>query len=248
MYVLGINAYHAGPSACLIQDGVVVAAAEEERFNRVKYCAGFPTRAIEWCLAEAGISAYDLAHVGISRDPSASLHRKVPYTLRRRPSFTLIRDRLASAARVRDPKAAMVEALALRASDLRAEFHNVKHHVAHMASERSFRSTVVWDLVLASDQAGMSQVNMPQSEARKEHGDRDEGSAPEDVILTLALTYRRVSQRSQADSLSLGVQRERCRRYAYDRGWSVAPEHEFARPARTYLSRGVRDPIASRGC
>src|SRR5688572_21282033 len=44
-YVLGINAYHAGASACLLQDGELVAAAEEERFNRVKYCAGFPTAA-----------------------------------------------------------------------------------------------------------------------------------------------------------------------------------------------------------
>jgi carbamoyltransferase len=76
MYILGINAYHAGASACLIRDGVLLAAAEEERFNRVKYCAGFPTRAIEWCLAEAGISAYDLDHVGISRNPGANLHRK----------------------------------------------------------------------------------------------------------------------------------------------------------------------------
>ena len=72
MYILGINAYHAGASACLIRDGVVVAAAEEERFNRVKYCAGFPTLAVQWCLSEAGISAYDLPHVGISRNPSAN--------------------------------------------------------------------------------------------------------------------------------------------------------------------------------
>jgi carbamoyltransferase len=134
MFILGVNAYHAGASACLIRDGAVVAAAEEERFNRVKYCAGFPTRAIEWCLSEAGISAYDLAHVGISRNPSANLHKKVLYAVRRRPSFNLIRDRLANAAKVRDPKAALVEALGLRASDLKAEFHNVEHHVAHMAS------------------------------------------------------------------------------------------------------------------
>src|SRR6516164_6500643 len=106
MYILGVNAYHAGASACLIQDGVVVAAAEEERFNRVKYCAGFPTWAIQWCLSEAGISAYDLAHVGISRNPSANLHKKVLYTLRRRPGFSLIRDRLANTAKVRDPKTA----------------------------------------------------------------------------------------------------------------------------------------------
>src|SRR5262249_54058367 len=121
-------------SACLIRDGMLLAAAEEERFNRVKYCAGFPTRAIEWCLAEAGISAYDLNHVGISRNPSAHLHRKVLFTLRHRPSFDLIRDRLANAARVYDARAALVEALRLDPHSLKAEFHNVEHHQAHMAS------------------------------------------------------------------------------------------------------------------
>lgn len=48
MDILGINAYHAGSSACLLRDGQLIAAAEEERFNRVKYCAGFPTEAIQW--------------------------------------------------------------------------------------------------------------------------------------------------------------------------------------------------------
>src|SRR5437588_302970 len=105
MYILGINAYHAGASASLIRDGELVAAAEEERFNRIKYCAGFPAQAIQFCLAEAGITAYDLDHVGISRNPSANLHKKVLFALKRRPSFDLIRDRLSNAVRVRDPKA-----------------------------------------------------------------------------------------------------------------------------------------------
>src|SRR5712691_5610044 len=100
MYILGINAYHAGASACLIRDGQLVVAAEEERFNRIKYCAGFPTQAIQFCLAEAGITAYDVHHVGISRDPSANLHKKILFTLARRPNFRAIRDRLANAARV----------------------------------------------------------------------------------------------------------------------------------------------------
>src|SRR5687767_14113355 len=113
MYILGINAYHAGASACLIKDGELLAAAEEERFNRVKYCAGFPVEAIRWCLQEAGITAYDLSHVGISRDPSANLQKKVLFTLKRRPSFNLIRDRLANAAHVRDPKSALARALQL---------------------------------------------------------------------------------------------------------------------------------------
>src|SRR5919197_2805815 len=134
MYILGINAYHAGASACLLADGELVAAAEEERFRRIKYCAGFPTEAIRYCLAEAGIRADALDHVGISRDPSANLHRKVLFALRRRPSFDLIRDRLANAARVRDPRSALVATLGLDASGLRAEFHHVEHHRAHMAS------------------------------------------------------------------------------------------------------------------
>ena len=134
MYILGINAYHAGASACLIQDGVLLAAAEEERFNRLKYSAGFPTRAIEWCLSEAGISAYELDHVGISRNPSAHLHKKVLFALRHRPSFERIRDRLANAARVHDPKTALIEALSLDAGSIKAQFHNVEHHLAHMAS------------------------------------------------------------------------------------------------------------------
>src|SRR5262249_23065301 len=73
-------------------------------------------------------------HVGISRNPSAHLHRKVLFAVRHRPSFELIRDRLANAARVRDARTALVEALRLDGRSLRAEFHNVEHHQAHMAS------------------------------------------------------------------------------------------------------------------
>src|SRR5262249_15005852 len=134
MYILGINAYHAGASACLVRDGELIAAAEEERFRRVKYWAGFPSRAIRYCLAEGGISAYDLDHVGISRDPRANLHKKVMFALSRRPSLHFIGDRLANAARVRNPRSALVGSLGLDNSQLKATFHNVEHHRAHMAS------------------------------------------------------------------------------------------------------------------
>ncbi len=134
MYILGINAYHGGASACLIKDGVLVAAAEEERFRRIKYWAGFPSQAIAFCLDEAGITAYDLDHVGISRDPSANLLKKVLFTLARRPSLDLIRERLTNQFRVRRPDAALCEALHLDRRRLRAQFHRVEHHRAHMAS------------------------------------------------------------------------------------------------------------------
>ncbi len=134
MFILGINAYHGGASACLIQDGKLVAAVEEERFNRQKYWAGFPVRAIQFCLESANISPYDLDHIGISRNPSANLHKKILYALRQRPNFNYMRDRVNNMARVRDVKIAFVEEMKLDATTLRAEFHNVEHHRAHMAS------------------------------------------------------------------------------------------------------------------
>lgn len=134
MYILGINAYHAGASACLIKDGQLIAAAEDERFKRVKYWAGFPVEANRYCLAEAGITVYNLDHVGISRNPRGHLHKKILYALSRRPTIAKIRNRLANAARARDPRKALVEALNLNPSALKAHFHNVEHHRAHMAS------------------------------------------------------------------------------------------------------------------
>src|SRR4026209_2108505 len=83
MYILGINAYHGDAAAALIKDGRIVAAGEEERFNRVKHCAGFPAEAVRYCLETAGIVIEDVAHIGISRDPSAHLHKKILFAASR---------------------------------------------------------------------------------------------------------------------------------------------------------------------
>lgn len=134
MYILGINAYHGGASACLIQDGRLIAAAEEERFSRVKYWAGFPVKAIHYVLSEAGITAQDLDHIGISRDPKANLLQMALYAFRRRPSLSLVRDRLTNTMKVSTLKNAFSENMQLDAASLKAAFHSVEHHRAHMAS------------------------------------------------------------------------------------------------------------------
>src|SRR5437773_2357013 len=77
MYILGLNAYHGDAAAALIKDGELIAAAEEERFNRIKHCAGFPTQSIQYCLRTAGIGIEEVQHVGISRNPAAHLHKKI---------------------------------------------------------------------------------------------------------------------------------------------------------------------------
>ena len=63
MHILGINAYHGDSSACLVRGGTLIAAAEEERFRRIKHWAGLPAEAIAYCLSEAGINLGDVDHV-----------------------------------------------------------------------------------------------------------------------------------------------------------------------------------------
>jgi len=73
--ILGINAFYSESSACLLRDGVLLAAAEEERFRRIKHWAGFPSEAI-------------------NQDGKANLGRKLSYALLKRPDLGLVLDRL----------------------------------------------------------------------------------------------------------------------------------------------------------
>src|SRR5437762_8141364 len=211
MIILGLNAYHGDAAAAIVRDGELIAAAEEERFNRIKHCAGFPTEAVRYCLRAAGVRIEEVDHVGISRDPSAHLHKKVLFAARKavgrrqkaegsgqKPDreggcsiketvgsnqhdalittvvnehadetsafpakssatnneatpfqdgsfaahgngngkglFSQIRNRLANAARVRDLPEELSKALGVPREKLRARFHNVEHHRAHLAS------------------------------------------------------------------------------------------------------------------
>lgn len=132
--ILGLNAYHGDAAAALVVDGELVAAAEEERFNRIKHVAGFPTLAARWCLEEAGIRPEDLDHVAVSRDPRANVGKKLLRTIRHGTSARYLKARLQNAAKIRDAKAALGEALGIDESALRAQVHNVEHHQAHVAS------------------------------------------------------------------------------------------------------------------
>ena len=67
--ILGISAYYHDSAACLVEDGRIVAAAQEERFTRKKHDAAFPAKAIEYCLREAGIKPSQVDHVGFYEKP-----------------------------------------------------------------------------------------------------------------------------------------------------------------------------------
>ncbi len=75
MYILGISAYYHDSAACLLRDGVLVAAAQEERFTRRKHDAAFPTQAIAYRLHEAGITARELGLVAFYEKPFLKFER-----------------------------------------------------------------------------------------------------------------------------------------------------------------------------
>ncbi|CAG0124161.1 7-O-carbamoyltransferase [Rhodocyclaceae bacterium] len=75
MWVLGISAYYHDSAAALVRDGEVVAAAQEERFCRQKHHAGFPTRAIQYCLREAEITLDQLDHIVFYDKPFLKFER-----------------------------------------------------------------------------------------------------------------------------------------------------------------------------
>ena len=75
MYILGLSAYYHDSAACLVVDGEIVAAAQEERFTRIKHDASFPLKAIQYCLAEAKIQPEDIDHVVFYDKPFLKFER-----------------------------------------------------------------------------------------------------------------------------------------------------------------------------
>jgi len=74
-YILGLSAYYHDSAACLLHDGEIIAAAQEERFSRKKGDERFPVNAVEYCLREAGITQADVTHVGFYDKPLLKFER-----------------------------------------------------------------------------------------------------------------------------------------------------------------------------
>ena len=132
MFILGINAYHGDSSACLVKDGKLIAAAEEERFRRIKHWAGFPSESIRYCLKEAGITLESVDHIAINSAPYANIWRKAWFALTHRPDMRLVINRLLNRRR----KLTINETLLEVFPDNRfcGGVYYVEHHLAHLAS------------------------------------------------------------------------------------------------------------------
>jgi carbamoyltransferase len=115
----------------VVCDGRLVAAVEEERFNRVKYAAGFPSQAIRYCLREAGLKLDEIDHVAVPRNPYARLGTKLFYAIRM-PSFA--RGRAKVLAKFTGVAEALAATFDSDPKTITAQFHRIEHHQAHLAS------------------------------------------------------------------------------------------------------------------
>lgn len=134
MYILGLNAYHGDSSACLLKDGKIINAIEEERIRRIKHWAGFPSESIKFCLKDAGITISDVDHITIGRNPSAHLGKKILSSLKKLANFQFIKDRVSNIKKVTSLKSEIAAGLGVSESSFRAEIKHIEHHRSHLAS------------------------------------------------------------------------------------------------------------------
>lgn len=134
MNIIGINAYHGDASAALVIDGQLIAAVEEERFNRIKHWAGFPAQSIRWCLETANLKPSDIDHVAVSFNPRANLLRRLGFVATHWPSFGAILDRLRRQGKTLGLEEQFAAAVGQNQSAIRAKFHRIEHHQTHVAA------------------------------------------------------------------------------------------------------------------
>jgi carbamoyltransferase len=132
MVILGLNAFHADSAAALLKDGKLVAAAEEERFRRLKHWAGFPSESVAYCLREGGITLSDVQQVAVNQDGRANLLKKLGYLVTQNPNIGLVVSRFKN----RHARENISDLLAANfpGGHFRGQVHRIEHHLAHLSS------------------------------------------------------------------------------------------------------------------
>lgn len=133
--ILGLGTGHTDSSAAIVDETGLVAAIAEERINRIKHSAGFPSLAIKECLKIAGASGEDITDIAVARNPWSNLWFKAKFVAAN-PSVGLPRviNRFRLHKAVGESPASVAQALGLAPSQMKAQFHQVEHHIAHCAS------------------------------------------------------------------------------------------------------------------
>jgi len=133
--ILGINAYHADASAAIFVNGIMIAAIEEERFTRVKHWSGFPIKAIEFCLKEAGVGIEAVDYFCIGRDPKAKFFKKILFLLSHPfVSLPAIKERFSNSKKVGSIDSILSAHFGMPQEHFKGKIKNVEHHISHISS------------------------------------------------------------------------------------------------------------------
>ena len=132
MIILGINAYHPDSSACILVDGKIKLAIEEERINRIKHWSGFPVLSIKECLFKENISIKDVDFIAINQDLFSNFFYRMSYLISKKPNFDfLINNFLNKKKRLNILNIIEKE---IGTPNKKCKLINVEHHLCHVAS------------------------------------------------------------------------------------------------------------------
>jgi carbamoyltransferase len=131
MIILGLNINHADSSACIIVDGKIVAAIEEERFVRIKHYSGFPFNSIKFCLETSSLNLNEVNFVTLNCSPSSNLKEKFSYSVKNILSISTLKKILSFKKKLFHSNELNNF---LNKNNFNGKVINVEHHTSHMAS------------------------------------------------------------------------------------------------------------------
>ena len=136
-YILGLNFLHSDTSACIFKNGKLIAAAEEERFTRLKHTSNFPINAINFCLNEAEIKFSDIDTVTINSNPFASFQKKILFTLKNFKRYKLAFKSISNIKKKVSLKKLISQNFDSENS-FKGKIRYVDHHISHILSSSSY--------------------------------------------------------------------------------------------------------------
>ena len=136
-YILGLNFLHSDTSACIFKNGKLIAAAEEERFTRLKHTSNFPINAINFCLNEAEIKFSDVDTITVNSNPFASFRKKMFFTLKNLKAYILAFKSLINIKKKISIKKLIKENFGNQ-KKFQGKIRYIDHHISHIASSSCF--------------------------------------------------------------------------------------------------------------
>ena len=132
MIILGVNAYHPNSSACLLINGELKIAIEEERINRIKNWSGLPIQAIDHCLKSQNLKISDIDNIAINQNFYANIFSKLKYSLLNRPNITFLSKTINNKIKRKN----LLKVLQKNFGDFKnnCKLIGIEHHHSHLAS------------------------------------------------------------------------------------------------------------------